>query len=272
MAGAVTDIATNAARRNADLMGMLVAGWGDMGLHPETFWLGYATIPAAGWNPDGPDPREAMSAFYPLFYGPSVSNMDRVYQLMSFQAQVWSDTWERMDSHARKPIWGNSDKIFQPPHPAHDRTVPLPKVPAEADLSYDGAWSRENAKRLEVVDAALPENDELLGLLQENLRLAEYNRDGLEVFVAIAHLFRQNLTMLQAWRGSMPRCRRRKPRPETRRIMMPSRPWTRRWRLRAAFAAKEIRRCAKRPRPGTRPGIREWLRQTDADSSTNWTM
>ncbi len=197
VAGAVTDIATNAARRNAELSGMLVAGWGDMGLHPETFWLGYATIAAAGWNPGGPDPHEAMSTFYPLFYGPSVSNMDRVYQLMSVQSQVWNDSWERVDSRARKPIWGNSERIFQPPHPAHDRTVPVPKVPAGADLSYDGVWSRENAKRLAVVDAALPENDELLGLLHENLRLAEYNRDGLEVFVAIAHLFRQNLAMLQ---------------------------------------------------------------------------
>ena len=196
VAGAMRDVATNAARRSADLMGMLVAGWGDMGLHPETFWLGYVTVPAAGWNPDGPDPHEAMSAFYPLFYGPSVTNMDRIYQLMSFQSQVWNDTWERADSKSRKPIWGNSDKIFQPPHPAHDRTVPVPNPPAEADLSYDGGWSRENTKRLEVVDAALPENDELLGLLHENLRLAEHNRDGLEVFVALAHLFRQNLAML----------------------------------------------------------------------------
>ena len=32
-------------------MGVFVAGWADMGLHPETFWLGYATIAAAGWNP-----------------------------------------------------------------------------------------------------------------------------------------------------------------------------------------------------------------------------
>jgi len=199
VAGAVTDIATNAARRNADLMGMLVAGWGDMGLHPETFWLGYSTITAAGWNPDGPDPREAMSAFYPLFYGPSVSNMDRVYQLMSYQAQVWRDTWDRMDSKMRKPIWGNSDMIFHPPHPAHDLTVPLPKTPAGSDLSDDGSWSQDNARRLEAVDAALPENDELLGLLQENLRLAEHNRYGLEVFVALARLFRQNFTMLQGF-------------------------------------------------------------------------
>ncbi len=34
-----------------DLIGVVVAGWGDSGLHPETFWLGYATITAAGWHP-----------------------------------------------------------------------------------------------------------------------------------------------------------------------------------------------------------------------------
>ena len=197
VAGAVAEIDTNTARRDGDLMGMLVAGWADMGLHPETFWLGYATIAAAGWNPKGPDPHEAMSAFYPLFYGPAVRNMDRVYQLMSFQAQAWQDTWDRMDSKARKPIWGNSEGIFAPPHPAHDLTVPLPKAPAEADLSYDGSWAEENARRLEAVEAAMPENDELAGLLQENLRLAEHNRYGLEVFVALTHLFRQNLEMLR---------------------------------------------------------------------------
>ena len=199
VAGAVAEISKNPARQNADLMGSLVAGWGDMGLHPETFWLGYATITAAAWNPGGPDPREAMSTFYPLFYGPSVTNMDRVYQLMSFQAQVWQDTWERIESRARKPIWGNSDKIFQPPHPAHDQTVPIPKAPGEADLAYDGTWSQENTKRLEAAERALPENDELIGLLQENLALAEQNRYGLEVFLAIAHLFRQNLTMLESF-------------------------------------------------------------------------
>ncbi len=198
VAGAVMDIATNAARQNADLMGMLVAGWGDMGLHPETFWLGYATIAAAGWNPNL-GARETMSAFYPLFYGPAVHNMDHLYQLMSFQAQAWRDSWERMDSTARKPIWGNSEGIFRPPHAAHDLTITLPHAP-DANLAYDRSWSQENARRLELVDAALVENDELLGLLQENLRLAEHNRHGLEVFVALARLFRQNLELLEGLR------------------------------------------------------------------------
>lgn len=194
--GGVRDIATNAGRRNADLMGVLVAGWADMGLHPETFWLGYATITAAAWNPDGPDPQEAMSAFYPLFYGPAVNNMNRVYQLMSYQAQAWRDTWETVDSKARKPIWGNSERIFVPPQAAHDLMVPLPKAPGDNDLNYEGGWSQENARRLEAAEAALPENEELLGLLRENLLRAERNQYSLEVFVALARIFRQNLDML----------------------------------------------------------------------------
>src|SRR5438034_9624003 len=34
-------ISYDTARRDADLIGMVNAGWADMGLHAETFWLGY---------------------------------------------------------------------------------------------------------------------------------------------------------------------------------------------------------------------------------------
>ena len=47
-------------------MGMANAGWADMGLHPDTFWLGYATAASTAWRPGSPDPRESMSAFYTL--------------------------------------------------------------------------------------------------------------------------------------------------------------------------------------------------------------
>ncbi len=76
-------IAFDSSRKDADLMGMINAGWADMGLHPETFWLGYATAGAAGWHPRTPNPSESMAAFYPLYYGHQVVGMDRAYQLMS---------------------------------------------------------------------------------------------------------------------------------------------------------------------------------------------
>ena len=197
---AVSKIFADPARKTADLRGLIIAGWGDMGLHPETFWLGYATITAAGWNPFSAGPREEMSAFYPLFYGGAVTGMNRVYQLMSSQAQIWSDTWDTVDSTARQPIWGNSESIFQPPHPAHDQSISLPAVPS-TDLRYTGGWARENAPRLAMAAEALPENDELVGWIDANFQLASSNRHGLEVFLAIARLCRQNLEMLSGLEG-----------------------------------------------------------------------
>jgi hypothetical protein len=190
-------IASDSVRKDVDLMGMLNAGWADSGLHPETFWLGYATAAAAGWHPGSPDPVESMATFYPLYYGHRVSGMDRLYQLMSTQAQFWSDSWDTLQANARKPIWGNSNGPFDPPRPARDQSVPLPSVP-KADLSYDSAWQTQNARRLQLASEILPENDELLGLLHGNLPLADLNTYNLEVFLSIAQLCRHNLEMLQS--------------------------------------------------------------------------
>jgi hypothetical protein len=179
---ALTQVAADPARQNADLMGLVIAGWGDMGLHPETFWLGYATITSAGWRRWSAGAHEAASTFYPLFYGPSAVNVDRMYRLLSEQAQVWSDTWQTVDSKARKPIWGDSNGIFQTAHAAHDQTLPFP------------GWHIEAGKMAE----AMARNDELQGLIGENMPLASFNRYNLEVFLSIARLCRQNLEMLES--------------------------------------------------------------------------
>jgi hypothetical protein len=189
-------ISFDPARKYADLMGSINAGWADMGLHPETFWLGYATSAAAAWHPGAPDPAESMAAFYPLFYGHGVSQMDRVYRLMSTQAQFWSDSWETSPSNARKPIWGNSNGPFEQPRPARDQNIPLPPVPAP-DLAYRSEWAAQNAGRLQLAAESMAENDDLLGLLHDNLPRADLNSYNLEVFLSIAHLCRQNLEMLQ---------------------------------------------------------------------------
>jgi hypothetical protein len=97
----------------ADLIGEFVAGWGDPGLHPETFWLGYATGPAVAWHRAAPTPKELESSFYQLFYGPDSTDMGRLYQLMSEQAQFWTDSWETGPSAARSPNWGQLLRPFQ---------------------------------------------------------------------------------------------------------------------------------------------------------------
>jgi hypothetical protein len=188
-------ISFDPARKYADLMGSINAGWADMGLHTETFWLGYATSAAAAWHPGTPDPAESIASFYPLFYGPRVSQMDRVYQLMSGQAQFWSDSWETAPANARKPIWGNSNGPFEQPRPARDQNIPLPPVPA-TDLAYRSEWAAQNSARLQLASEFLVQNDELLGLLHDNLPRADLNSYNLEVLLSIAQICRQNLEML----------------------------------------------------------------------------
>ena len=182
-------ISFDRARGETDIIGAVVAGWADMGLHPETFWLGYATITATAWKPGPRSIEESMAAFYKLFYGDNAVNMGRVYQLMSQQAHFWLDSWEWGPS-ARKPIFGYSAGIYNPRHPVKEQTLSLPDVAAST------AWLQDNARRLQLAADFLAENDELLGLLHENLRSVDFNRYNLEVYISLAQLFRQNLEML----------------------------------------------------------------------------
>jgi hypothetical protein len=179
-------------------MGVVNAGWADSGLHPETFWLGYAAGTAAGWHPGAaPEAEESTTNFYRLFYGWNAVDVDRLYHLMSGQAQFWLDTWETGPSNSRKPIWGNSNRIYNPRQPVHDQFIPLPPPPG-VDLKYDSTWSKDNDKRLQLAADFLGQNDELLNLLRQNMQRADFNRHNLEVCLSVAQVIRHNLTMLAA--------------------------------------------------------------------------
>jgi hexosaminidase len=180
----------------ADIMGTVVAGWADPGLHPETFWLGYATGPAVAWNRSNTTYKELENSFYQLFYGGGATGIGRIYQLMSEQAQFWEDSWETGPSTARKPIWGESYGILNPPLPARDQFLPfLPNVlPGVLRPEYE--WLPGNERRVELAKQFLAENDELTDLLNKNLVDANFGRYNLDVFASIANLYKQNLTML----------------------------------------------------------------------------
>ncbi|MGH9325502.1 MAG: glycoside hydrolase family 20 zincin-like fold domain-containing protein [Terriglobia bacterium] len=188
-------IAHDSARADSAIIGEINAGWGDQGINPETFWLGFVALGAAGWHPGSPSASEVTNSFYPLFYGQRVLGMDRLYRMMSFQSQAYSDSWDTVPSTHRKPIWGGSYKIYEAPHPADDPSIPLPPAPT-ADLSYHSAWSKDNMRRVNLASRALEQNGILLGLLYENLHRAQFNRDNLEVYLSIAMLCRQNFQMI----------------------------------------------------------------------------
>jgi hypothetical protein len=186
-----------AMANQADVLGVFIAGWADAGLHPETFWLGYATGPARGWRHDSPSAEELMSGYYHLFYGPGATDIGRLYQLMSQQARFWEDSRETGPSDARTPIFGNSRGVFIPPHFAHDQYLPLLPVPSRDLLRLPYNWEMENQKRLDLAERFFAQNDELLNLINTNIDKVQFNHYNLEVFLSIAQLYRQNLIMLR---------------------------------------------------------------------------
>jgi hexosaminidase len=195
-AGALMDkISFDPSRVYTSVIGEISTGWGDNGVNPETVWLGYIASDAAGWHPGSPSAVEFSSAFYSLFYGIKVVDMDRIYQLMSQQAQSWTDSWDWTPSKTRKPIWGGYHAIYNPPRPARDQTIPLPISPG-ANLEYTSSWSTENAKRIALAAQAKQANNILVGLLNEDIQRAQFNRYNLEVYLTIANLCRQNLDMI----------------------------------------------------------------------------
>jgi len=185
------EISYTSARQEADIVGAGVFAWGDLGPHPETFWLGYAVGASAAWHPGAPDPHELTHSFYRLFYGAGANGMGRLYQLMSTQAQFWATSW---DSEPGGPlVFGYSYGIG--PFTPHKSTLPLPPVPAPDYLHLATNWLQDNARRLDLASKALVENDELLNLLYSNLASVQFNRHNLEVYLSIAQLCRQNLLM-----------------------------------------------------------------------------
>ena len=190
------------ARKQADLIGVIDTGWADEGLHPETYWLGYATGLGYAWHPGSPSPQEATNSFFSLFYGPETENMGRVYQLMSLQARFWLDSWDDIPTTTRTPIFGTWDAIYNPPRPSSaiwdiDQNLPLPPIPSSGYLVLAYDWNAQNARRVQLASEFLQDNDELLNLLDANLRRVELNRYNLQVFLAIAGLYRQNLLMIE---------------------------------------------------------------------------
>ncbi len=189
-------ITTTVADKKADLMGVIVAAWGDAGLNPETFWLGYAAGAAPGWKSKGVTAEDLSQRFYHNFYGSNHVKMHRVYELLSKQADFWDKSWDWDVSPWRTPIFGNSYKIFDTAQPAKDQTLPPLPVPSGDNLSFNNSWNKTNQPRLDAAAQYLKQSDELMSLLNQNMIMASYQHYNLQVLESVALLTRQNLRML----------------------------------------------------------------------------
>ena len=134
---------------------------------------------------------------------------------------------------------------------------------------YD--WAPLNTRRLEMAGKFLADNDELLGLIHANLRQAEFQHYNLEVYLAIAQLFRQNLTMLRSLaeiNQALEAAERQAGEAD------PEAPWHRLTTLSilpGRFEASAMKHSKTLSTPGTRAGTRASRRPTAASSSTRLT-
>ncbi|MEP7106845.1 MAG: glycoside hydrolase family 20 zincin-like fold domain-containing protein [Ferruginibacter sp.] len=181
--------------KRADIAGVIVAGWADAGLHPQAFWLGYATGAAMGWNHSGANADELAEKFYTTYYGTENAGMKKVYELTSRQAQFYEDSWLWESSNNRTPIFGNHAEVYDPPQPANDQQLLILPVPGSNDLSLKYNWADSNYKRLQLAESFLSESEELI-LLLNNLNTIKNNQYSIEVIKTIALLCRQNISML----------------------------------------------------------------------------
>jgi hexosaminidase len=189
------EISFTSARKESQILGAGVYAWGDIGPHPETFWLGYAVAVSAAWHPRSPNPRELTESFYRLFYGRGATEMGRVYSLMSTQAQFFATSWDSQPSAKLPLVFGYS--YGTGPFAPDIQALPLPSVPTPGYLRLGGNWSEANSKRVELAEKFLAQNDQLMNLLYTNIPAVQFNHYNLEVYLSIAQLCRQNLLMLK---------------------------------------------------------------------------
>ena len=193
--GLIKGISSAMNNGNADFMGVIVAGWADAGLNPETFWLGYATGCAAAWNLQSKNATDLSERFYHSFYGPRAIEMNRIYGLLSTQAEFWDNSWEWKPSVFRKGIFGNSSTVYDTARSAKDQFLPALPIPS-GNLELNTDWNKINAERISMARKFLKQNDSLMSLLALNFEQTVFNHYNLEVLRTVAVLCRQNLQML----------------------------------------------------------------------------
>jgi hypothetical protein len=191
--GLINTITGSIAAGKSDFMGVVVCGWADAGLNPETFWLGYASGLSVAWNLNSTDAEDLTNRFYYSFYGNNAFDIGKIYELLSNQAAFWASSWDWQPSKNRAPVLGYSGGLFDTPKLAKDQILPSLPVPSH-DLSFKSGWY--NKDLLNDVEKHLEENDTLMSLLEKNLISADYQHYNLLVLRSVAQLCRQNLQML----------------------------------------------------------------------------
>jgi len=175
--------------RAFDPLGTFIAAWDDSGLHMETFWMGWAIGSAWGWNPQAPGKEEAVAQFCRAFHGSEAIRMPAVYRALDKLARFWTNSWDLAPSR-RGPSYKRQW------HPRYDRTLALPHLPEADTLNNKPFFKERYAKLLERAEGMREELGRTNDILAENLGRARRNAYSLEVFLTVAAIVGDFLTLV----------------------------------------------------------------------------
>ncbi len=57
--------------------------WEDAGVHPETYWAGFACSAEYAWSSRKPGAEEFLGKFFPVFYGRSQQDLGKACSTLS---------------------------------------------------------------------------------------------------------------------------------------------------------------------------------------------
>jgi len=174
----------------ANPIGSFAAGWDDVGLHEETFWLGWATVTQYAWTCRTPTIEQNVADFMDVFYGSSSPDMVEVYELLEEGARFFQNGWDRVDTKERERAWDDRGTKYYTRHHVTDLILTPPSQPKAGSLAFEPTFGNRYRAVLDKAEVQRQRNDRLINLLSRNFSQVERNRYNLEVLLSIAYLER----------------------------------------------------------------------------------
>jgi hypothetical protein len=196
-------------------LGVFGAGWDDRGPHWEFHMLGWSQVAQYGWTARTPSVVQHVSEFFNLYYGPRISEIEKIYEGLANQSEFYSDSWDSIVTTYKglgdhRSSYGNSVGKYSTFRPPRRATLPPPPLPSRPGLDFLPVYTAAYRDRVEQARTLLSEAIELKYQIARNLALADRNQYNLEILASVAEYVRhfdELLISLYSMESSLQRAR-----------------------------------------------------------------
>lgn len=145
------------------IKGVMNTAWEDAGVHPETYWVGFACSAEYAWSSRKPGAEEFLGKFFPVFYGRSQQDLGKAYSTLSEKGFI------RAESSWTKEF----------------AALDLPPLPDTA-FRVDSAWADKHSRLIAQAKEMRPRYAEAVEIVTRNLAGEGKNKYNLEVLLLCA--------------------------------------------------------------------------------------